>query len=290
MAITQQTLDAARAKARSLGMSEFGYVNGGSEVHPDWQALSDASGQYANAILALGGVDWSLDRVNQNIVSHPDVQAWLDRFVTPETPKASELRVGDVIRLVAGGSWGSHREGGEHTIGFVSDDHASTTSGWTLYDNEEDNAAWPFELVRRASEPAPEPATLEQALAEGRYHADLFPIFEKWSEEAQTAGYCAEYDRLVRSIGAPTRAEVRAIVAQRDGRRRRVTVPVTVHLTYETEGPVTSDQDAVEEMRSKMTTWPDIADLVAENIRTERRSAIPTGGTIPTEGRVVTAI
>lgn len=147
---------------------------------------------------------------------------------TTTPTRVADLRPGDVVRLT-GGHWTGHTaEGEEKTISHLDDGRAVFTD--TVSAHHVDDDRWPFEFVSRPEVVEP---TLEEALAEGRYHSDLFPIFEKWSAEADEAGYCAEYDRLVRRIGAPTRAEVRRIVRERDGGNYMVRIPVTVMIPVE---------------------------------------------------------
>lgn len=81
-----------------------------------------------------------------------------------------------------------------------------------------------------AEVPSVEVPAVPEGLAFDRYHESMLPMFEAASKAADEAGYCAEYDRMARALGAPTRAEVRALVRQREGVSYEAYVPVTVRI------------------------------------------------------------
>jgi len=153
--------------------------------------------------------------------------------MTENITRIADLRVGDIVRL-EGGAWRGHpAEGEEHAVeAFISDNEALVEGSWRIYD--EPGTRWPFVFVRRPGEVPDENAIeVPEGLTFARYHESMFPMIEALSKAADEAGYCHEYDRMARSIGAPTRAEVRRIVQERDGRRYRVTIPLTVNIPVE---------------------------------------------------------
>ena len=198
--------------------------------------------------------------------------------------RVADLQVGDTV-ILTGDRW-TDRIGQERTIRRI--DHEGEDYAQARFEEGgyADDDQWT--VTKKEDYVAPTEVTLEEAIASGAYHPDLLPMMEKISAAADSAGYCAEYDRMARSVGAPTRAEVRRIVRERDGSRKRITFPVTVNITFETEGRVTDDE-AIRELGSKMSTWESIVSLVSESIRTNRWDALPTGGTIP-ETRTIVSI
>jgi hypothetical protein len=230
--------------------------------------------------------DWA-DRTR--IRSHLDdgsILTWaLEHGFSVETPTSSgptrvaDLKPGDVV-ILTGEAW-TDRMGQERTIRTVDLDGAQARFEEGGY---ADDADWTVTL--KSSLPEPPELSLEEALRTGAYHSALLPMMEKISQAADTAGYCAEYDRMARSVGAPTRAEVRRLVGARDGRRRRVDVTIPVTVTFMTEGPTHTDEEALAELRDALSTWPGIIDLVTKSIEQYRWQAVPTGGSIPEDARV----
>lgn len=215
--------------------------------------------------------------------------------MTENITRIVDLRVGDIVRL-EGGAWRGHpAEGVEYAVEALISDHEARVGGsWYIYD--EPGTRWPFTFVRRPGEEAEETQAAEEntpAVPEGltfeRYHESMFPMIETLSKAAEEAGYCSEYDRMARSVGAPTRAEVRRIAAERDGARRRIAFPLTVNVIYDTEGTFTSEDAALNELRDKLASWGGIAEVVSQAIVNHRWAAVPEGGAIPEE-RVVTVL
>lgn len=131
---------------------------------------------------------------------------------------------------------------------------------------------------------APAPLTLHEALAQGRYHPDMLPLFERFSDVADSAGHCAEYDRLARSAGGPTRAEVRTLVGLRDGQAWTVRVPILTYITVE----VPAENRLGSEEEAKNWAWSNVSysTRFAEQAREGRLVAheIPRSGTTPLTG------
>lgn len=153
--------------------------------------------------------------------------------------RIADLRVGDIVRL-EGGSWRGHpAEGQELRVENVNlaTGEARVEGPWFIYDAPD--TEWPFVFVRRpgdendVDEDEEDAIEVPEGLTFARYHESMFPMIETLSKAADEAGYCHEYDRMARSIGAPTRAEVRRIVQERDGRRYLVTIPLTVNIPVE---------------------------------------------------------
>lgn len=140
--------------------------------------------------------------------------------------RVADLVAGDVIRL-SGGRWADdHRDGIETVVTEV-----NTDRGWAYIETDQgnyvDDDSWPFTFVRHAGE------VDETDETPGAYRPEYLDFVARISQAADDAGYCAEYDRLARAAGAPTRAEVRRLLRERDGGRYRVTIPVVVNLTVE---------------------------------------------------------
>ena len=153
----------------------------------------------------------------------------------------ADLNVGDRLRL-AGSGWDERRG----RVVIVESIHLDQGRAYVHPDPEDvdrngdfhaayvDNVAYSANLVETAEEQTTENAPdVPEGLTFERYHESMFPMIETLSKAADEAGYCHEYDRMARSIGAPTRAEVRRIVQERDGRRYRVTIPLTVNIPVE---------------------------------------------------------
>lgn len=156
----------------------------------------------------------------------------------------ADLNVGDRLRL-AGPGW-SERRGRvvivdsidlDNQRAFVHPDPEDVDRNGDFHAAYVDNIEYCANLVETAEEQTTEVPENAPDVPEGltfeRYHESMFPMIETLSKAADEAGYCHEYDRMARSIGAPTRAEVRRIVQERDGRRYRVTIPVTVNIPVE---------------------------------------------------------
>lgn len=75
-----------------------------------------------------------------------------------------------------------------------------------------------------------------------RYDPSMLPMFAALAKVATDAGHCGEYDRMVATVGAPSRDEIRRLMP---ARRWRVSVPVLTHIEVEVEAD--SEQAAIEE-------------------------------------------
>lgn len=189
----------------------------------------------------------------------------MSTITTPE--QFSELSLADARRLRA---WsGYDRWAGN--VGHSDDVSVDIEDDATILRWQEDmhqchEACWPDLVTAFNNDPANQGedavSDFSEALAAGRYHPDMLPLMERISEAADSAGYCAEYDRLARAVGAPTRAEVRTLVRERDGQRYRITryiqIPVVVEVSTR-EG----EEDARAEAQRATQTWNQIADLLA---------------------------
>lgn len=176
----------------------------------------------------------------------------------------ADLNVGDRLRL-AGSGWDERRG----RVVIVESIHLDQGRAYVHPDPEDvdrngefhaayvDNVAYSANLVETAEEQTTENAPdVPEGLTFERYHESMFPMIETLSKAADEAGYCHEYDRMARSIGAPTRAEVRRIVQERDGRRYLVTIPLTVNIPVE----VTAQNEAearIRAMNSRLPGTPD---------------------------------
>lgn len=231
--ITATEHDRIRERFNDEGIGEFGLHDGRGE-HPLWQSLSAATEGFANAVSRRPGhTETPLETAQRYVNGKPAFREWLatNGLADPETPETpetpthtpiSELKEGDVVTLTGSG-WGD-RAGQERVIRVITDDLSTARFVGGGYANNDD---WQVTLKSR-----PEAASREvpEGLTFARYHESMFPMIETLSKAADDAGYCAEYDRMARSIGAPTRAEVRTLVRERDGGRYRVYIPVTVRI------------------------------------------------------------
>jgi hypothetical protein len=177
--------------------------------------------------------------------------------MTENITRIADLRVGDIVRL-EGGSWRNHfAEGREFRVESIdlATGEARVEGPWFIYDAPD--TEWPFVFVRRPGDEDEEDAPeVPEGLTFARYHESMFPMIETLSKAADEAGYCHEYDRMARSIGAPTRAEVRRIVQERDGRRYLVTIPVTVNIPVQ----VTAQNETEARNRAMNSRLPGTSD------------------------------
>jgi hypothetical protein len=128
------------------------------------------------------------------------------------------------------------------------------------------------------SEHVPTDQSLSEAVAAGRYHPDLLPLFERFSEVADRAGHCAEYDRLARSAGGPTRAEVRALVQARDGQAWTVRVPILTYISV----PVPAEHRFTSEIEAQNWAYRSVS--YSEIFREQASAGTLFAAEIPTSG------
>jgi len=192
----------------------------------------------------------------------------------------SDLHRGDVVRLT-GEAWG-YREGHEGPV-TSSEAYIPPFNDAPRIDVDIpgasyiDDGDWGWTLVSRADGSPVESDTPEKSLAaavaSGEYHPDMLPLFEKFSQAADDAGHCGEYDRLARSVGAPTRAEVRRLVAERDGQEFDVTFPITVNITRrvnarsEDEAREAATQLDGERYEDSLKSWDGVAQHITALIQ-----------------------
>lgn len=260
-----------------------------------WQSLSDATG-YASTTRSHTFEQW-YDRFADDSDLMDSFDRWArdhgyTPFVVPTT--LQELQVGDVVRLV-GGRWTGHRlDGTTNVVDRTTDDYQGSVH---LETGNVLNLDYPFEFVSRPgvyTATSAQQKSLEEALAAGEYHPDMLPLFEKFSKVADDAGHCAEYDRLARAAGAPTRAEVRTLVLARDGAKYRVTVPVTVNLTVEVNATSAEDArqqalstplvDSLEGNDATANSWLGLAAAVTAAAQDTAQRGYPRRDTMTFEG------
>lgn len=221
--------------------------------------------------------------------AHPsctaEARAWLDAHpVIPTT--VAELVPGDVVRLT-GRAWASSQRDREVTIRRVGDGCGYIEEQEVANHVTDNTGSWGFTFVRHADTPAtPEVPAFDADTTFDAYHPSMLPMIEKLSKAADDAGYCAEYDRMARSIGAPTRAEVRRLVQERDGAKRQIRYTVPVTVTYVTEDAHQSDEDALSELRVKLGSWPGVIEVISNSIQSGRWDALPVGGSVPDDATV----
>lgn len=131
-----------------------------------------------------------------------EARAYDVRFeaVVPRVNKSRPFQVGDRVRANETSEANSVFEGQEYTVTRVIGNGNETLLD--LDDGLGRRYAHRFDLV--------EPETIVPETFE-RYDARMLPMFTVLAEEANRSGYCAEYDRLARMIGAPSRDEIEAL-------------------------------------------------------------------------------
>lgn len=178
---------------------------------------------------------------------------------------ASDLRAGDVVQLT-GGDWEglSHPAAGK--LATVTGEGAF--DGMTViteYDGNRQthyvNSSWPYRFIWAAPEEAttettPEPegqVTLTRAEYErlkadaeatfSQYDERLRPMFVNAARVANAAGFCSEYDRIARAVGAPERNEILAEETAEFNLSVEVTYTMRRTITMRIEAPYNADED-----------------------------------------------